>query len=570
MKSIRRRILCFALTALLTITLIPAVSYGAETASSGEITGFAPLEHDTYYYEGDPTEKDITSELPDTIDVYLNGSSEKTAIGVEWESLEDFNDTDFYFYSMKPVWKSAYTLSSELNSIMDVPWITIFKEEPLADELEPMVTEDESEPIYVNKDEAEKENGATDPEKDSVEKDSDAVSKVLHILGEESYAANTTNTDKVYNYLTKTMGLNMAAACGVMTNINAESGMSPINLENTYNTKFGLTDEEYTKRVNNGKGAYKTKSGASRNFKTDYCGYGLCQWTSLGRRKNLLNKALDKGVSIGDANMQMEFLNDELKNSYSSVLNTLKAVPNNAQGAYMAAFIFCMSFEVPANTLNTAASRGKTCLSSSGYWKKYNGSTISTTGTSFMSLVGYSYPKSMKSGKGMTVKGYAVSNYNVTSVKANIKDANGVTKYSASASPNSTVYNLSNFDDKLLFSKLAAGTYTYTLTAKDKSGKSIKAAHKFTVSSSNSNSITNGFCMDDSTTTQPEQPAEPTQPEADAPSTMDIYSFNYPTTLKKGKGFTIKGTIKSNYTINKVLIRVRVKSTDKLKLSTVK
>jgi hypothetical protein len=136
------------------------------------------------------------------------------------------------------------------------------------------------------------------------------------------------------------MGLNMAAACGVMTNINAESAMSPINLENRYNTSFGLTDREYTDRVDAGKGAYKTKSGTKRNFKTDYCGYGLCQWTSLGRRTNLLNKALNKGVSVGNIKMQMEFLSDELNGSYSSVISTLKSVFATLMAVSSALFSF--------------------------------------------------------------------------------------------------------------------------------------------------------------------------------------------------------------------------------------
>ena len=569
----RRTFFSFIISILMVFALMPQFSFAADSSSARQITGFVPLETDSYYYEGDPSEQDITSNLPDTLEVYLDGSTSSTTIDVHWESVEDFDETEFYFYSMKPVWSDAYTLSPYLSEVLDVPWITIYKQEPLSDTCEPMVTEDEVPAIYVDEEEVAEEYGETaveeetsepDPDTDvesndeeEVESDEtgdDTALKLLRVFADETYAAGETNTDKVYNYLTNTMGLNMAAACGVMTNINAESAMSPINLENKYNTSFGLTDREYTDRVDAGKGAYKTKSGTKRNFKTDYCGYGLCQWTSLGRRTNLLNKALNKGVSVGNIKMQMEFLSDELNGSYSSVISTLKSVPNNAKGAYVAAFIFCNSFEVPANTVSTATSRAKTCISSGGYWQKYSGHVGNLSGKSVLSVTGYKYPVTLVSGKGMTVKGLVVSNYDISKVTATIKDENGVKKYSKSSTAGSKVFSLYQFDDDLLFSKLSTGTYTYTITAKDKSDNTVKAVHKFTVKSSGSNSTRTGFCM--TGTTQDEPVVDPSTPVVEPESTIAIYDFNYPTTLKKGKAFTISGKIKSNYPIRKVTIKI--------------
>jgi len=562
----RRTFLSLIISILMVISLTPQLSFAAETPSSGQITGFVPLENDSYYYEGDPMEEDITAKLPKTIDVYIDGSDTSTPVNVRWESVESFDETDFYFYSMKPVWSDSYTLSPELSEVLDVPWITVYKQEPLSEMSEPMVTEDEVPAIYVDEEEAEAEYGeigASNEDPVNGSDDNSAAFKILKLFADDTYAANETNTDKVYNYLTNTMGLNTAAACGVMTNLNAESAMNPINLENTYNTLFGLTDAEYTSRVDAGKGAYKTKAGKSRNFKTDYCGYGLCQWTSLGRRTNLLNKALGKNVSVGDINMQMEFLSEELNGSYSTVVNTLKSVPNNAQGAYIAAFIFCNSFKVPANTVNTAASRAKTCISSGGYWQKYTGNVGNLSGTSALALSGYVYPKVLVQGKGMTVKGFAISNYNVTKLSANIKDSKGTTKYSASATPGTTVYSLYKFDDDLKFSKLSTGTYTYNISAIDKSGKTVKTTHTFTVKSSGSNEKGVGFCTEGNVQ---EQPATQTE----TASTLTIKSYNYPKTLKKGKGFSIKGKVKSNYALRKVTIKVIKVSDSKTKLSTSK
>lgn len=593
----RRILFSFIISILMVLSLMPQVSFAADSSSACHITGFVPLETDSYYYEGDPMESDITANLPDTLEVYLDGGQSPTTINVRWESVEDFDETEFYFYSLKPVWDDSYTLSSDLSEVLDVPWITVYKQEPLSDMCEPMVTEDEASPIYVDEEEAAAEYGegvyeepytvedtdADDADSDSVtetdevidtepdedvneeQENEDTAFNLLRFFADEAYADKETNTDKVYKYLTKTMGLNMAAACGVMTNINAESGMNPINLENRYNTIYGLTDSEYTKRVDEGKGAYKTKSGKKRNFKTDYCGYGLCQWTSLGRRTNLLEKALKKKVSVGNITMQLEFLNDELDSSYSSVINTLKSVPNNAQGAYVAAFIFCNNFEVPANTINTATSRAKTCIGKGGYWHKYSGKVGNLSGKSVLSISGYKYPVSLKAGKGMTVNGIVISNHDITKVSASIKDENGVKKYYKSSKPGTKYFSLYKFDDDLLFGKLDTGKYKYTVYAKDKSGETVKAVHTFTVKSSGSNETRIGFCMEGST---PSQPAvDPADPGTGGESTLAIYDFNYPKTMKKGKPFSVRGKIKSNHPIRKVTVKVVKISNNKTKIS---
>ena len=85
----------------------------------------------------------------------------------------------------------------------------------------------------------------------------------------------------------------------MMGNLFAESALSPINLQNTYEKKLGYSDSAYTTAVDN---------GTYTNFIKDSAGYGLAQWTFWSRKQNLLNYAKSKGVSIGDLNMQLEFL----------------------------------------------------------------------------------------------------------------------------------------------------------------------------------------------------------------------------------------------------------------------
>lgn len=563
----RKKLICFALSVMLVLTFIPQISFAAEEAAdvtadeavtteepaaepseeaatestevtaepaeaetlpetdeSGVITGFVPLETTEYYYEGNPEEGELTINLPDTLSVYLNGSDCPRDIAVSWESVEDFDNTDFYFYSMKPVWDSGLVLSDTLSPMFDVPWITVYKQEPENDSIEPVVTEEEAEPLYTE------EEGSIDPEEETVGDTSNLSLKALAVdivdgITEDAYADKATNTAAVYNYLTKTMGLNTAAACGVMININAESAMSPINLQNTYNSSLGLSDEEYTSRVDKGKGAYKTGSGTSKNFKSDSAGYGLCQWTSSGRKTNLLSRAVSSNRSIGDINMQLEHLNAELQ-SYQQVLTTLRSVPNNAAGAYIAAAEFCLAFEIPANTVSTAASRGKTCLTS--YWQTYSGTAASATGTSFVSLCGYAYPTAIKVGKGMDVKGYVVSNYNITSVTATISNSSGAALYTKTLKPNTTAYKLSNLDSYMKFSKLSAGTYTYTITATDALGKSVTASHRFTAAAGNTPGTVLGFA------TTGAQPAATPAAQTSTATVKSAYSGTFPKLPKRG------------------------------------
>ena len=86
-------------------------------------------------------------------------------------------------------------------------------------------------------------------------------------------------------------------------------------MQDTYNKKLGKTDEQYTAEVD---------SGSYTNFVHDSAGYGLAQWTYYSRKQGLLNAARAAGVSIGNMNMQLAYLWQELQ-GYKSVMATLKA-----------------------------------------------------------------------------------------------------------------------------------------------------------------------------------------------------------------------------------------------------
>lgn len=142
----------------------------------------------------------------------------------------------------------------------------------------------------------------------------------------------TTTGDFYFDYL-KSSGFTDYAAAGIYANLQAESGMKPTNLQNTYEKKLGMDDEAYTAAVD---------SGAYTNFVKDSAGYGLAQWTYWSRKQALLQFAKSKGKSIGDGAMQMEFLVREMSKALVTKLNASKS-------ASEAAKIFMLEFERPAD-----------------------------------------------------------------------------------------------------------------------------------------------------------------------------------------------------------------------------
>lgn len=134
-----------------------------------------------------------------------------------------------------------------------------------------------------------------------------------------------------------------------MGNLYAESGLNPKNLQNTYEKKLGMTDEEYTSAVD---------AGTYANFAKDGAGYGLAQWTYSARKLNLLTYTKNKKVSIGDLDTQLEFLVKELA-AYTAVIKAIK----EAKSVKEASDVILTKYERPAdqseNTKNKRASYGQ-------------------------------------------------------------------------------------------------------------------------------------------------------------------------------------------------------------------
>ena len=170
----------------------------------------------------------------------------------------------------------------------------------------------------------------------------------------------STNEERIWNYL-RSAGLNACGTAGLMGNLYAESGLSPINLQNTYEKSLGMTDAQYTAAVD---------AGTYTNFARDSAGYGLAQWTYWSRKQNLHDFAKNAGKSIGDLEMQLEFLLKEL-NGYG-LLSALKT----ASSVKAASDVILTQFEKPADQSDAAKTRRAGY--GQAYYDKYAGKN--TTG----------------------------------------------------------------------------------------------------------------------------------------------------------------------------------------------
>ena len=114
-------------------------------------------------------------------------------------------------------------------------------------------------------------------------------------------------------------GLSEAGTAGLMGNLKAESNLEPKNLQNSFEKKLGFTDESYTAAVD---------SGTYQNFADDGAGYGLAQWTFHTRKAALLAFAKEYGKSVGDLDLQLDFLLREMLNSYPVLFGELRTAVN--------------------------------------------------------------------------------------------------------------------------------------------------------------------------------------------------------------------------------------------------
>ena len=189
----------------------------------------------------------------------------------------------------------------------------------------------------------------------------DYVNKVNNKLTSEVKPATAKScvnmTEKeIWDYLVKA-GLTEAGAAGLMGNLYAESGLKACNLQNNGNNKLGLTDEQFTAKVDSGEYSKET-------FIRDGYGYGLAQWTYWSRKQAFYEYVVSKGYSVGCYKTQLEYLIKELA-GYKAVDKVLRST-NSAKEA---SDIVLLQYERPAD--QSEAVQNKRASFGQVYFDKY-------------------------------------------------------------------------------------------------------------------------------------------------------------------------------------------------------
>ncbi len=159
------------------------------------------------------------------------------------------------------------------------------------------------------------------------------------------------NETTIYNYIRNTMGLNEAAACGMLANIQNESGFNP------------------------------TAEG------DNYTSYGICQWHA-SRKESLKNYCSKNSLDYRTLDGQLKYLEYELKNSFAGVWNHLRTTENTADGAYDAGAYWCAYFEKPAGygewkngvLIYGSVTIARGNLAKNTYWAEYGTSVAACDG----------------------------------------------------------------------------------------------------------------------------------------------------------------------------------------------
>ena len=132
-------------------------------------------------------------------------------------------------------------------------------------------------------------------------------------------------------------------------------------------------------------------------------------------------------------------------------------------------------------------------------------------------------PNSIKQGNNFGLRGTVKSNYPLTTVRGYIKKGDE-TVQSTTDTPNGNSLDVknANLNNKLIFNNLQSGNYLLLVEATDASGNKVNISKDFSVYTE----------------------------EKDSSLKIDLTS--YPSTIKQGEGYGLRGTVKSNYSITEV------------------
>lgn len=147
----------------------------------------------------------------------------------------------------------------------------------------------------------------------------------------------------VFFFLTEQMGMNAAAACGVLANIECESGFDP----------------------------------TCDVWDVNGMSMGICQWHNE-RRDALIAFCEANGYDNLSLEGQLNYLAQELPNNYSGVYNTLMSVEDSAEGAYEASLKWTRDFEVCEGAWGAEGDR-RAGKARDTYYPQFSGMTSSSS-----------------------------------------------------------------------------------------------------------------------------------------------------------------------------------------------
>ena len=200
-----------------------------------------------------------------------------------------------------------------------------------------------------------------------------------------------------------------------------------------------------------------------------------------------------------------------------------KVVSNAAQALISGVGNIISSGSSSSGSTNTGSTN--TGSTNTGSSNTGSNTTTNTEVASTLSLTNADYakvPSVLCKGSACTLSGQIVSNYNISSVYVAVQDSAGNVKFSAQATPNSKSYSLYLLDSKMSFSKLAAGKYTLTVSARDAKISKILVQQSFTVSA----------------------------------ATISGSSMTYPVSIVSGNTFAVIGTVSASNKIKNVVLSV--------------
>ena len=153
------------------------------------------------------------------------------------------------------------------------------------------------------------------------------------------------NATIIWDYL-KSKGFNNYACADILANMDCESGLNPKNLQDSYQSRLGFTDESYVLAIDNG-------TYSREEFATDNAGAFLCQWTWHSRKRSLYDFCKARGASIGDIYAQLDFFYKELESMFTGVLSSLKG----AKSVRDATVVMMLKYECPYDQSVSAQNR---------------------------------------------------------------------------------------------------------------------------------------------------------------------------------------------------------------------